>query len=96
MVETNDIMQKGKVITDRSILLSIIRIATKETAGVASVVSPFSQKIKNIVTNNSSEGVSISSDKKGRIVIDVYVVLYYNYNVSEVAYKIQKDRKSVV
>lgn len=96
MSEVNEYIKQGKVIADKNILLSIIRIATKETTGVASVVSTFGQKMKHLVNSNALDGVSISYDQKGKINIDVYVNIYYNYNVSEVAYKIQKNIKTVV
>lgn len=92
----NDVLKQDRVIADKNILLSIIRIATKETTGVASVVSTFGQKIKHLVNSNTLDGVSVSYDNKGKLNIDVYVKLYYNYNVSEVAYKIQKNIKNVV
>ncbi len=96
MSEKYDSIQKGKVVADKNILLSIIRIATKETAGVASIASTFSHKIKGTVSSNVMDGVEIKYDKKGRLVIDVYVILHYNYNVSEVSHKIQKNIKNSV
>lgn len=94
-VKDNNV-QRGRVIADKNILLSIIRIATKETAGVADVISTIGKKIKSVSNSNCMDGVEISYDKKGKLIIDVYVALYYNYNVSEVAYKIQKNIKNSV
>ncbi len=94
-VKDNNV-QRGRVIADKNILLSIIRIATKETAGVADVTSTIGKKIKSVSNSNCMDGVEISYDKKGKLIIDVYVALYYNYNVSEVAYKIQKNIKNSV
>ena len=96
MNEIKENSQKGKVIADKNILLSIIRIATKETPGVASIATNITQKIRDLSTSNSMDGVRISYDKKGRLNIDVYVILNYNYNVSEVAYKIQKNVKNSI
>ncbi len=96
MTEMNENLKKGEVIADKSILLSIIRIATKETTGVASIATTFGQKFKQLVNSNVLDGVAISNDAKGKLNIDVYVNIFYNYNVSEVAYKIQKNVKTVV
>ena len=96
MNEVKESTQKGKVVADKNILLSIIRIAAKETPGVASIASSLKQKIRDLSTSNSLDGVRITYDKRGRLSIDVYVLLYYNYNVSEVAYKIQKNIKNSV
>lgn len=96
MSEVNNYIKQAKVIADKNILLSIIRIASKETTGVASVVSTFGQKLKHIVNHNTLDGVAVSSDNKGNLNIDVYVKLHYNYNVSEVAYKMQRNIKNVV
>ena len=94
MSEIRENCQKGKIIADKNILLSIIRLATKETPGVAGMASSLSQKIRDLSTSNSLDGVKISYDQKCRLNIDVYVILNYNYNVSEVAYKIQKNVKN--
>ena len=52
MTEMNEKLKKGEVIADKSILLSIIRIATKETTGVASIATTFGQKFKQLVNSN--------------------------------------------
>ena len=79
---------------DKSILLSIISLATKEISGVASMDTRIISKIKDKLSSKYFEGAKISYNKKHKLVIDVYIVVYQNYNVAEIAYRVQQNIKS--
>ncbi len=87
---------KGLVTYNKNILLSIISLAAKEISGVASLCSNFgSNFFKRIFSNNYSEGVRITHTKDG-LVIDVYINIFSNYSVSDVAFRVQENIKSGV
>jgi len=79
---------------DRNILLSIISLATKEISGVASMDNRLRSRLKDKLSSNYFEGAKISYNKKKQLEIDVYVVVYQNYNVAEISYKIQQNIKN--
>ena len=84
---------KGNVTYDGNIILSVVNLATKEIAGVSSLVSNFSSKIMQFFNKNSKDGVKVSYSSNA-LTVDVYVNVYNNYNVSELACKIQENIKN--
>jgi len=85
---------KGLVTYNKNILLSIISLAAKEISGVASLCSNFGSNVfKKIFSNNYCEGVKITHTKDG-LIIDVYINIFSNYNVSDVAFRVQENIKS--
>lgn len=88
--------QKGVVTYNKNILLSIINLAAKEITGVASLCSNFSGSFfKRIFSNNYYEGVKVTHTKDG-IIVDVYINVYANYQVTDVAFKVQENIKNSI
>ncbi|MBO4412466.1 MAG: Asp23/Gls24 family envelope stress response protein [Clostridia bacterium] len=85
---------KGKITCNRSILLSIVNLATKEICGVSKLTSTFKNKITNIFSKNSHDGVSIRFNPNGSLTVDVYIVICYGYSVPDIAYKVQENIKN--
>lgn len=85
---------KGKITCNRSILLSIIDLATKEISGVSALASSFKSKIKSAFSNNKNPGVSIRFNPNGALTVDVYIRIYYGSSVPDIAYKIQENIKN--
>lgn len=96
MGEERDLIvkNKGKITCNRSILLSIINLATKEICGVSGLTSSFKAKLANFFTRNNHEGVSIRFNPNGSLSVDVYIRIYYGYCVPDIAYKIQENIKN--
>lgn len=84
----------GQVSCNKSIVLSIISLATKEITGVASMDSRFTSKVKDKFCSNYFEGAKIKFVNKKKANIDVYINVYNNFNVAEIAYKVQENIKS--
>ena len=84
---------KGNVTYGSNIVLSVINLATKEIAGVSSIVTKFSSMLKRWFSNNYYEGVKISYNKNA-MNIDVYINVYFGYNVTEVAFRVQENIKN--
>lgn len=75
---------KGMISYNRSIITSIVALATEEIEGVASVY----KKAKN----KDKTGVKIDFEKDG-VYIDVSIKMYSGYTVPDVAFKIQENIK---
>lgn len=88
------INNNGQVSCNKSIVLSIISLATKEITGVASMDTRFCSKVKDKFCTNYFEGARIKFVNKKKADIDVYINVYSNYNVAEIAYKVQENIKS--
>jgi len=86
---------KGQVTYGSDIILSVINLATKEIAGVSSIVTKFSSVLKRWFSNNYYEGVKISYNKDA-MSIDVYINVCFGYNVTEVAYRVQENIKNSI
>lgn len=84
---------KGNVTYGSNIVLSVINLATKEIAGVSSIVTKFSSMLKRWFSNNYYEGVKVSYNKDA-MNIDVYINVCFGYNVTEVAYRVQENIKN--
>lgn len=92
-LKTQEQAQDGLVTYNKNILLSIINLAAKETSGVASLCANFGGSFfKKLFSNNYTEGVHITHTKDG-LVIDVYINIYSNYNVADVAFRVQENIK---
>ena len=89
-----DDSENGRVYCDKSIMLSIINLAAKEISGVSALCNKFASGIKRFFSSNYFEGVKVSYPKKGSIVIDVYIKVFFGYSVSDVAYRVQENIKN--
>ncbi|MBE5735797.1 MAG: Asp23/Gls24 family envelope stress response protein [Clostridiales bacterium] len=84
---------KGNVTYGSDIVLSVINLATKEIAGVSSIVTKFGSALKRWFSNNYYDGVKITYNKDA-MNIDVYINVYFGYNVTEVAFRVQENIKN--
>ncbi|MGN0960869.1 MAG: Asp23/Gls24 family envelope stress response protein [Christensenellales bacterium] len=84
---------KGNVTYGSDIVLSVINLATKEIAGVSSIVTKFSSILKRWFSNNYYEGVKITYNKDA-MNVDVYINVCFGYNVTEVAFRVQENIKN--
>jgi len=84
---------KGNVTYGSDIVLSVINLATKEIAGVSSIVTKFGSALKRWFSNNYYDGVKITYNKDA-MNIDVYINVCFGYNVTEVAFRVQENIKN--
>lgn len=88
--------QRGRVSYNKTILLSIINLAAKEISGVAGLCTNFGgSKLGRLFSTNYYEGVKITSSTDG-LNIDVYINIYANNNVADVACRVQENVRSSV
>ncbi len=92
--KTQTTASDGLVTYNKKILLSIINLAAKEISGVSSLCANFKGSfMKKMFSKNYYEGVEVVNTKDG-LVVDVYLNIYSNYNVSDVAFRVQENVKS--
>lgn len=84
---------KGNVTFNKNIVLSVINLATKEIAGVSSMIANFGSVLKRWFSNNYYEGVKLTNTN-GKLNVDVYINVFYGYNVSEISYRVQENIKN--
>ena len=84
---------KGVVTFNKDIVLSVINLAAKEIAGVSSLVANFGSVLTRWFSKNYYEGVK-TSYVNGNMNVDIYMNVYYGYNVSEIAYRVQENIKN--
>ena len=87
--------EQGKVFCNRSILLSAINLATKEIEGVADMGKNFGSGIGKLVGKKDAEGVKVNFGNDG-IDIDIYIKVFSNVSVPDVASRIQENVKNAV
>ncbi len=93
---TNQVSSNGKTTYNKNILLSIINLAAKEVSGVSSMCANFGGSwFAKLFTNNYYEGVKIAYSPKG-LVINVYINVYADYAVNDVACRVQENIKSSI
>jgi len=79
---------RGGLSYSKSILLSIVTLATKEISGVA----PFNSSKRGKIFGGDA-GAKVTSTKEG-IVVDAFINVYDNCNVADVACKVQENIKN--
>jgi uncharacterized alkaline shock family protein YloU len=84
---------KGVVTYNKDIVLSVINLAAKEIAGVSSLVANFGSVLTRWFSKNYYEGVK-TSYVNGNMNVNIYMNIYYAYNVSEIAYRVQENIKN--
>ena len=84
---------KGNVTFNRNIILSVVNLAAKEISGVSSLVANFGSALKRWFGKNYYEGVNLTNNN-GKLSVDVYLNVYFGYNVSEISYRVQENIKN--
>ena len=92
-MDNDNAQHDGKVSYNKNIVKSIVVLATKEINGVSSVDKP--KKVLDIFSGNKDKGVKIVEYKDG-IVIDVYISVYSNSQVNDLAWRVQENVKTAV
>ena len=86
---------KGNITFKDDIILSVINLATKEIAGVSSINTKYMSALKRWFNKNYADGVKISY-LNNSMTVDVYINVFFGYNVSEIAYRVQENIKNSI
>ena len=80
---------------NKSMVVSIISLATKEINGVIDVYQPKKLTLKKLFDKNVGKGVRVKYTKLG-ILIDIYVTVSTDCEVSDVVYRVQQNVKNSI
>jgi len=86
---------KGNITFNDHIILSVISLATKEIAGVSSMNTKYMSVLTRWFNKNYSDGVKISY-LNNSMTVDVYINVFFGYNVSEISYRVQENIKNSI
>ena len=85
----------GKVMFNKDIINSIILLATKEINGVASMDKTSQNSLVQLVKGKKDNGVKVVNNN-GEVVVDVYINIFSDANVKEIAWRIQENIRTSV
>jgi len=85
----------GKVMFNKDIINSIILLATKEINGVASMGKTSQNSLVQLVKGKKDNGVKVVNNN-GEVVVDVYINIFSDANVKEIAWRIQENIRTSV
>ena len=94
MAQNNKVSENGTYI-NKTMVVSIVSLATKEIEGVVDVYQPTRLTIRRLFDKNIGKGVRIKYTDLG-ILIDIYVVISADAEVSDVVYRIQQNVKNSI
>ncbi len=94
MAQNNKVSENGTYI-NKTMVVSIVSLATKEIEGVVDVYQPTRLTIRRLFNKNIGKGVRIKYTDLG-ILIDIYVVISADAEVSDVVYRIQQNVKNSI
>lgn len=80
---------------NKSMVVSIVSLAAKEIQGVVDVYQPTKLTLKRLFTRNIGKGVRVKYTNSG-VVIDIYVIVSTDCEVSDVVYRIQQNVKNSI
>ena len=80
---------------NKDIIKSIISLATKEINGVASMNKTSQNPIVQLIKGKNDNGVKVSASGD-EVVVDVYINIFSDANVKEIAWRIQENIRTSV
>ncbi len=80
---------------NKSMVVSIVSLATKEIQGVVDVYQPTKLTLRRLFNRNIGKGVRVKYTNSG-IIIDIYVVVTTDSEVSDIVYRIQQNVKNSI
>ncbi len=86
----------GSVSYKRNVVLSIVKLATQEINGIASLDASGLKFSKRVFNKNYHHGVMIDFGEDNDVYVDVYVNVLFGYSVKDVAFRVQENIKSSI
>ena len=88
--------EEGSLSYKRNVVLSIVKLATQEINGIASLSKNAFSIWKKMVNKNYTHGVVIEFGQDNDVYVDVYVNVLFGYSVKDVAFRVQENIKSSI
>lgn len=88
--------EEGSVSYKRNVVLSIVKLASQEINGIASLSTNAFSVWKKMFNKNYNRGVIIEFGEDDDVYVDVYVNVLFGYSVKDVAFRVQENIKSSI
>ena len=88
--------EEGSLSYRRNVVLSVVKLATQEISGIASLNSDGYSVWKKMFNKNYNHGVMIDFGQDNDVYVDVYVNVLFGYSVKDVAFRVQENIKSSI
>jgi len=88
--------EEGSLSYKRSVVLSIVKLASQEINGIASLSTSAFPLYKRMFIKNYNHGVIIEFGDDNEVFVDVYVNVLFGYSVKDVAFRVQENIKSSI
>lgn len=88
--------EEGSLTYKRNVVLSIVKLATQEISGIASLSNKGFSVVKRILNKSYHRGVIIEFGEDDDVYVDVFVNVLFGYSVKDVAFRVQENIKSSI
>ena len=88
--------EEGSLSYKRNVVLSIVKLATQEISGIASLSNRGVSVAKKVFNQNYHRGVIIEFGEDEDVYVDVFVNVQFGYSVKDVAFRVQENIKSSI
>ena len=88
--------EEGSLSYKRNVVLSIVKLATQEISGIASLSNQGVSIAKKVFNQNYHRGVIIDFGEDEDVYVDVFVNVQFGYSVKDVAFRVQENIKSSI
>lgn len=88
--------EEGSLSYKRSVVLSIVKLATQEINGIASLCGNAFPFWKKLLNKNYNRGIVIEFGEDNEVYVEVYVNVLFGYSVKDVAFRVQENIKSSI
>ena len=88
--------EEGSLSYKRNVVLSIVKLASQEISGIASLSNSGVSFVKKVLNQNYHRGVIIEFGEDDDVYVDVFVNVLFGYSVKDVAFRVQENIKSSI
>ena len=88
--------EEGSVSYKRNVVSSIVKLATQEISGIASLNNKSFSFWKRLFNKSYNHGMIIEFGEDDDVYVDVFVNVLFGYSVKDVAFRVQENIKSSI
>jgi len=88
--------EEGSLSYKRNVVMSIVKLATQEISGIASLSNNGFSMLKRMFNSKYQRGVIIDFGEDDDVYVDVFVNVVFGYSVKDVAFRVQENIKSSI
>ena len=87
----------GQLTCNKTILYSIVSLATKEISGVVGLSRKTNNQFTQMFQKKDFNGIKIAYNAAGQLIIDVFINVYSNTSAPDLCFKVQENiRNSII